>query len=142
MRDAFPLPFKIVQSSRLILFLYEQDTTFRQVFLDGRVLPSDPQPSWLGYSVGRWDGDELVVETFGFHDKGWLDGLGHPYSDALRMVERFRRLNAGRMDIQVTSNDPKTYTQPITFTQPHDLLPDTALLEFFCTENDRWRVAK
>jgi hypothetical protein len=143
MRDAFPLPFKIVQTPRLVLFLYEQDTTFRQVFVDGRVLPTDPQPSWLGYSVGRWDGDELVVETIGFHDRGWLDGLGHPYSDALRMEERFRRIDVGRMDIQVTYTDPKTYTQPITFTQPHNLLPDTDLLEFFCTENDRWqRTAK
>jgi hypothetical protein len=98
---------------------------------------SDPQPSWLGYSVGRWNGDELVIETIGFHDRGWLDTSGHPYSDALRMVERFRRIDVGHMDIQVTYNDPKTYTQPITFTQPHDLLPDTDVLEFFCTENEK-----
>lgn len=137
MRDAFPLPFKIVQMPRLILFLYEQDTTFRQVFLDGRALPSDPQPSWLGYSVGHWEGDELVVETVGFHDRGWLDTSGHPHSDALRMVERLRRLNVGRLDIQVTYTDPKAYTREVAFTQPHNLLPDTDLLEFFCTENER-----
>ena len=139
MRDAFPLPFKIVQATRLIVFLYEQDTTFRQVFLDGRTLPRDPNPSWLGYSVGRWEGDDLVVETTGFHDQGWLDGLGHPYSDALHMTERFRRINTGRLDIDVTFDDPKTYTRPIKFTQPHDLFPDTELLEFFCTENQKFR---
>ena len=81
----------------------------------------------------------MVVETIGFHDRGWLDGLGHPYSDALRMVERFRRIDVGRMDIQVTYTDQKTYTQAIMFTQPHNLLPDTDLLEYFCTENDRWQ---
>jgi hypothetical protein len=140
MRDAFPLPFKIVQTPRLILFLYEQDTAFRQVFLDGRALPSDPQPSWLGYSVGRWDGDELLVETIGFHDQGWLDSFGHPHSDALRMTERFRRTRIGRLDIQVTFNDPKAYTEAIVFTQPHDLLPDTDVLEFFCTENEKDKV--
>jgi hypothetical protein len=137
MRDAFPLPFKIVQTPRLILLLYEQDTVYRQVFLDGRTLPGDPQPSWLGYSVGRWNADELVIETIGFHDRGWLDTSGHPYSDALHMLERFRRIDVGRMDIQVTYDDSKTYTQPIAFTQPHDLLPDTDVLEYFCTENEK-----
>jgi hypothetical protein len=139
MRDAFPLPFKIVQTPRLIIFLYEQDTTFRQVFLDSRALPADPQPSWLGYSVGHWEADALVVETIGFQDRGWLDSLGHPYSDALRMTERFRRLNVGRLDIHVTYNDPKTYSKPIEFTQPHNLLADSDLIEFFCTENERDR---
>jgi hypothetical protein len=109
------------------------------VFLDGRALPSDPQPSWLGYSVGRWDGDDLVVDTIGFHDQGWLDTIGHPYSDALHMTERFHRLNAGRLDIHVTYTDPKAYTRPVEFTQPHNLLPDTDLLEYFCTENERDR---
>jgi hypothetical protein len=137
MRDAFPMPFKLVQTPQLILLLYEQDTVYRQVFMDGRKLPKDPQPSWLGYSVGRWDGLTLVIETVGFHDQGWLDSFGHPHSDALHMEERFRRLDVGHMDIQVTFTDSKTYTRPITFTQPHDFLPDTDVLEYFCTENEK-----
>ena len=136
-RDAWALPFKLVQTPKLLLLLYEMDTVYRQVFLDGRTLPTDPQPSSLGYSVGRWEGDTLVVNTIGFHDKGWLDLMGHPHSDALRMEERFRRANAGQLDITVTFDDPKTYTGPISFTQPHQLLPDTDLLEYFCTENER-----
>ena len=136
-RDSWPLPFKLVQTPNLLLLLYEMDTVYRQVFLDGRTLPADPQPSFLGYSVGRWEGDTLVVDTIGLQDRGWLDLMGHPHSDALRMEERFRRIDAGHMDIKVTFNDPKAYTGPISFTQPHDLLPDTDLLEYFCTENER-----
>ena len=138
-RDSWALPFKIVQTPTLLLLLYEMDTVYRQVFLDGRALPVDPQPSSLGYSVGRWEGDTLVVDTNGFHDKGWLDLMGHPHSDALRMEERFRRGDSGHMDVKVTFNDPKAYTGPISFTQPHDLLPNTDLLEYFCTENERDR---
>jgi hypothetical protein len=82
-RDADALPFKIVQTRGLMILLQEGDASFRQVFLDGRPLPEDPQPSWMGYSVGKWDRDALVVETIGLRDQGWLDGLGHPHSDAL-----------------------------------------------------------
>ena len=112
-RDAWPLPFKLIQTSNLIVLLYEMDTVFRQVFLDGRALPADPQPSFLGYSVGRWEGDTLVVDTSGFQDRGWLDLMGHPHSDALRMEERFRRADSGHMDIKVTFNDSKAYTGPV-----------------------------
>src|SRR5204863_1164459 len=96
-RDAFPMPFKIVQTPRLVILLYEVDTVFRQVFLDGRSLPDDPQPSWLGYSVGHWEGETLVVDTTGFRDLGWLDKIGHPHSDALQMTERFQRSDTGQM---------------------------------------------
>jgi hypothetical protein len=139
-RDSWAIPFKIVQTPKLLLLLYEMDTVYRQVFLDGRKLPTDPQPSFLGYSVGRWEGETLVVETNGFHDNGWLDLMGHPHSDQLRMEERFRRGDSGHMDIKVTFNDPKAYTDPISFTQPHNLLPDTDLLEYFCTENEMDKV--
>jgi hypothetical protein len=136
-RDAFPMPFKIVQTPRLVILLYEVDTVFRQVFLDGRSLPDDPQPSWLGYSVGRWEGDTLVVDTTGFRDQGWLDKIGHPHSDALHMTERFRRTDTGHMSIQVTLHDPKAYPSPISFTQAHELLPDTDLIEYFCSDNEK-----
>lgn len=136
-RVAYPAPFKVVQTAELVLLLYEQDTTFRQVFMDGRRLPDDPQPSWLGYSVGRWEGDTLVVETNGFRENGWLDVMGHPHSDALHMTERFRRVDVGHMTVEVVFSDPKAYTAPVRVTQPLLLLPDTDLLESFCSENEK-----
>jgi hypothetical protein len=131
-----PVPFKIVQTPGLIVILYEGDTTFRQIFMDGRKLPDDPMPSWLGSSIGRWDKDTLVVETVGLNESSWLDRAGHAHSDALRVTERFRRRDFGHMDIQMTLDDPKTYTKPIVYTQPQTYLPDTDLLEYFCTDNE------
>src|SRR5438874_1368570 len=93
--DADGVPMKIVQTRNLVAILQEGDASFRQIFLDGRPLPTDPQPSWRGYSVGKWEGDALIVETRGFRDRGWLDGFGHPHSDVLRVVERFRRRDFG-----------------------------------------------
>ena len=136
-RDADALPFKIVQTRGLMILLQEGDASFRQVFLDGRPLPKDPQPSWMGYSVGTWDGDALVVETVGLRDQGWLDGLGHPHSDALRVVERFRRRDFGHMEIQITIDDPKAYQKPFSYTQQYRLTPDNELLENICLENER-----
>lgn len=133
--DAYTHPYKIVQTPELIVVLYESQTTFRQIFVDGRALPKDPEPSWMGYSVGRWDGDVLVVETAGFNDQTWLDGLGHPHTEAMRLTERFRRVNLGRMDIEIVIDDPKAYTRPLQYTQPQVLLPDTELLEYICNEN-------
>jgi hypothetical protein len=132
-----PAPFKIVQTPRLTMVLYEADTVFRQIFSDGRALPPDPQPSWLGYSVGRWVADAFVVETVGFNDKAPLDALGHPRSEALRLTERFRRRDFGHMDVQITIDDPKTYTKPVTILVKHRLLPDTELLESFCNEDEK-----
>ena len=131
-------PFKIFQMPGVVVILYESTYMFRQIFLDGRPLPKDPQPTWMGYSVGRWEGDTLVVDTTGFHDKPWLDGdKGHPQSDALRVTERFRRIDFGRLEIQVTIDDPKAYTKPFTVKQGMHLLPDTELLENICNENKR-----
>jgi hypothetical protein len=135
--NTVPLPYKIIMTPRAIVILYEADTTFRQIFTDGRTLPADPLPSWMGYSVGHWEKGELVVETIGLNDLSWLDRIGHSHSADLRVVERFRRRDFGHMDIQVTIDDPKTYTRPITFTQPQTLLADTDLLEYFCTDNEQ-----
>jgi hypothetical protein len=135
--NTFPLPFKLIQMPRLIVMLYEKDTTYRQVFMDGRPLPSDPNPSFMGYSVGRWQGDTLVVESVGFKDGGWLDRLGHPHSGRLHLTERYRRRDFGHLSIEMTIDDPEAYEKPFTYTQPTVLLPDTDLLEFYCTENEK-----
>jgi len=119
------------------MVLYEADTIFRQIFSDGRALPPDPQPSWLGYSVGKWAGEAFVVETVGFNDKAPLDLLGHPRSEALRLTETFRRRDFGHMDVQMTFDDPKMYTKPVTILVKYRLLPDTELLESFCNENEK-----
>jgi hypothetical protein len=89
------------------MMLFEEDTTFRQIFMDGRELPEDPQPSWMGYSVGRWEGDELVVETIGLIDRSWLAVVGHRHSEALRVTERFRRVNFGLMELHLHSTIPR-----------------------------------
>jgi len=133
--SAYSHPYKIVQTADLIAILYESQTLFRQVFLDGRAHPADPEPTWLGYSVGKWEGDTLVVETIGFNDKTWLDGLGHPHSEAMKVTERFRRRDVGHMDIEIVIDDPKAYTQQIRYVQPQELLPDGDLIEYICNEN-------
>jgi len=135
--DTLPAPFKIVQTPRLLLMLAETDTTFRQIFTDGRKQLDDPQPSWLGYSVGKWEGDSLVVETIGLNDRGWLDALGHTHSEALRVTERFHRRDFGHLDVQLTLDDPKTFTQPVTVKFTEILLPDTDLIESFCSDNEK-----
>lgn len=135
--NTFPSPFKIVQMPRLIIMLYEKDTTFRQIFMDGRQLPQDPNPSFMGYSVGRWEADTFVVESVGFREGGWLDRMGHPHSDHLRLTERYRRRDFGHLSIEMTIDDPPTYAKPFTYTQPAVLLPDTDLLEYYCTENEK-----
>ena len=119
------------------MVLYEVDTVFRQIFSDGRALPADPQPSWLGYSVGKWMGDAFVVETIGFNDKAPLDLMGHPRSEALRLTETYRRRDFGHMDVQITVDDPKIYTKPVSILVKHRLVPDTELLESFCNENEK-----
>ena len=131
-------PFKIVQTPSLVVMLYETsaNSTFRQVFLDGRPLPKDPQPSWLGYSIGRWDGDTLVVDTIGFNGLAWVDtAKGHPQTDAAHVIERFTRRNFGRLEIDITIDDPKAYVKPWRTTVPVHLLPDSDLIETYC-ENE------
>jgi hypothetical protein len=135
--ETAPAPYKIVQTPGVMFMLYERDTTYRQVYTDGRKLPEDPQPSWLGYSVGRWAGDSLVVDTIGFNDRGWLDARAHTHSASLRLTERFHRVDFGHMDVQLTINDPETYTKPFTITLKQRLLPDSDLLESYCAENEK-----
>jgi hypothetical protein len=132
-----PVPYKIVQTPRLILILYEEDTVFRQIFLDGRKPVQDPEPRWMGYSSGRWEGDTLVVDTTGFNDQSWIDAVGHPHTEALHVIERFRRTDAGHIEIEMTIDDPKAYTKPFTYTQRTTLIPDEDLLEYFCSENEK-----
>jgi hypothetical protein len=132
-----PLPYKIVQTPRLILVLYEENTVFRQIFLDGRKLPQDAEPRFMGYSIGKWDGDTLVVDSAGFTEQSWLDRMGHPHSDALHVLERFRRRDSGHLEVDVTIDDPKAYRKPITYTQRQTLVPDEDLLEYFCAENEK-----
>ena len=134
--NSTPLPFKIFQEPNVIVVLYEAFDQFRQFFMDGRELPKDPNPQWFGYSVAKWDGDTLVVESSGFNGKAWLDQLGHPSTEALRVTERFRRRDFGHMEITSTIDDPMAYKKPWTFTQPLTLMADTDLLELVCNENN------
>jgi hypothetical protein len=125
---------RIVQTPTLIMFAYD-DMTHRTIFMDGRALEPDPNPTWMGYSVGRWDGDVLVVESNGYTDRVWLDFDGHPHTEDLRIVERYTRKNIGQMEVQVTMTDPKVYARPIAFTMPMKLQADTELLEAVCENN-------
>src|SRR4051794_2499166 len=128
---------RIVQTPALTLVMYEApNSVFRTVFTDGRDLPADPTPTWLGYSIGRWDGDTLVITSSGFNDLGWLDFGGHPQSTTLRLTERLHRRDFGHIDVQMTLDDPHVFTKPITVATPLVLQPDTELLESFC-ENER-----
>jgi len=126
---------KIIQTPNLVIILFE-DLSYRQIFLDGRRMPKDPNPTWMGYSIGHWDGDTLVVETSGFNDRTWLDFAGHPHSEDLRMTERFHRRDFGHMDLQVTLVDPMVYAKPITMSAGGNFVPDTDLIEYVC-ENEK-----
>jgi len=134
-----PFPNKFIQTPGVIVILQEADGGLRQIFTDGRKHTADPQPSWMGYSVGRWEGDSLIVDTVGFNDKGWLDGSGHPHSEALKIQERYRRRDFGHMDVQVTVDDPKMYTRPFTIKYTLDLVPDSEIAEYVCDENEKDR---
>jgi hypothetical protein len=136
---SLPKPTKIIETAGVMLLLHEHDTTYRQIFTDGRPLPEDPLPTWMGYSIGRWDHDVFVVTTSGLTDRSWLDVLGHPHTEALLVTERFRRIDVGHMDIEVTYTDPGTFKTPLTITQKLRLLPDQELIEFFCTDNEKDR---
>jgi hypothetical protein len=128
---------KIIQIPGLLVTLNEMDATYRQIFTDGRPLPSVDLRSFKGYSAGKWDGDTLVVETTGFHDGMWLDRSGSPLTDAARITERIRRVNFGTMEIEVTVDDPKAYTRPWTITLIHQIVLDTDLLDYICVENEQ-----
>jgi len=133
-----PQPRKIVQTPGQILIIYESNYGLRTIYTDGRSLPpqGEPQPYWHGYSVGRWEGDTLVVESNNFRGDGWLDTRGSPYTDAARMTERFRRVNFGQLDIELTVNDPKAYTKPFTIRVEQQVVADgSEMIEFICHEN-------
>ena len=133
-------PIKIVQSARMTVILYESDNSHRQIYTDGRPLPRDISfPTYLGYSVGRWERDTLVVETIGFNGKAALDLIGHPHSESLRVVERYSRRDFGHLDLELTFDDPRMYTKPFTIKVPHDLLADADIFESFC-ENEKDRA--
>jgi hypothetical protein len=134
-------PNKIVQSPRVIVIMYESDGTHRQIYTDGRGLPKEfAQPSWLGYSVGRWEHDTLVVKTAGFNDKTWLDLSGHPHSEALRVLERYHRRDFGHLDVELTFDDAQMYTRPFTIKYTEQLLADSDIFEYFCNENEKDRA--
>jgi hypothetical protein len=133
-----PQPRKIIQTPGVIVILYEANGGIRQIFTDGRALPPrDAQPWWYGYSIGNWDGDTLVVETTGFRDDGWLDVNGSPLTETGKMIERFRRVNYGNLEIEVTVDDPKAYTKPWTAKMTQRIMLDTELIEFVCNENEK-----
>jgi hypothetical protein len=127
---------KIVQTPGLVLIL-NPDLTYRQIFLDGRALEPAPNPTWMGYSVGRWDGDTLVVESFGFNDRTWLDHDGHPHTEGLRLTERYRRRDFGRLEVEVTFSDPAAYTRSWTVAVRAELAADTEMIEWVCNESDQ-----
>lgn len=131
---------RIVQTPSLMLIVNEgvsNSGVTRTIFTDGRGLPEEMNPTWLGYSVGRWEGDTLVVTTAGFNDKTWLDVSGHPHSEALRITERFHRRDFGHMDFEMSLDDPKTFTRPIAVKANKTQVVDTELLETICENNDQ-----
>ena len=135
---AFPggsLIFKIVQSESALVTLFETMPTYRQVFLDGRAHPNNPNPSWMGHSVGRWDGDTLVIDSVGFNDKSWIEIF--PHREDLHVVERYTRADQGHLHIEVTVEDPKTFTRPWRTVATWTLAPGQEVLEYICAENNK-----
>ena len=129
-----PYPFEFVQGAKSLLQVFEYDHTIRRIYTDGRQLPEDPDPSWMGYSVGHWDGDTtFVVETVGFNEKTWLDRLGHPHSDQLHVTERFRRVDADHLQVDITMTDPKALAKPWSTTFYYENRPAWELGEISCS---------
>jgi hypothetical protein len=133
-----PYPWRIMQVPGITAFLYEGNIhSYRQIFTDGRKHPDDPDPTWYGHSIGTFEGDTLVVDTVGFNDKFWFDFKGHPHTEKLHTVERYRRTNYGNMDFTVTIDDPGAYTKPFTLYGSTRLLQNTDILEYICNENNQ-----
>jgi hypothetical protein len=132
-----PYPRRIIQTPGLVVILFERDTAYRQIFTDGRSLPADPNPSFNGYSAGKWEGDTLVVKTVGIKDGTWLDVSGTPLTEAATVTERFRRPSFGKLEIDITIDDPKAYTKPWSIHVNQVLAADTDMLEFVCQENEK-----
>jgi hypothetical protein len=138
--STFVYAFKFVQAPLEIVMITGTGDPPRQIYLDGRKLPKDPDPTWMGYSSGRWEGQALVVETTGFNGRGSLDAFGHPRSESMHITERFLRREFGHMDLEMTFEDPKYYTRPFSLKTTVNLLPDTDALEFVCAENEKDRA--
>jgi hypothetical protein len=132
-----PDGLKLIQTPDEMIFLHESRTIYRQVFTDGRPLPKDPQPAWMGYSVGRWEGDTFIVETIGQNGRTWLDMRGLPGTEALKVTERYTRPTVGRILIDLTIDDPKAYTKPWNVQLSWSLQPDIELIESICEENNK-----
>ena len=138
MLHSHPQPRKVIQTPGVIIIIYEANSGLRQIFTDGRPLPANnPQPWWYGYSVGKWQGDTLVVETNGFRDDQWLDEAGTPMTENCKLTERFRRVNTGTLEIEMTIEDSKTFTKPFNLKITQHLMPNTDLIEFVCQENEK-----
>jgi hypothetical protein len=135
-------PRKALHNPNLLTLVYEANYGLRFIYTDGRALPpqGEPQPWWYGYSVGRWEGDELVVETNNLREDGWLDVRGSPLTDQARIVERFRRPAYGKLEIDITIEDPKAYTRPFTVRVNQQISPDDEIIEFVCNENQQFRI--
>ena len=129
-----PHPFEFVQAPDRVIMLFEYDHYVREIYTDGRKHPPDLDPTWMGHSIGWYEGDTLVVDTVGFNNKTWLDRVGHPHSDELHLVERFRRLNHDTLTDDITIDDPKAYTKPWNATLNFELKPDWDIGEFVCEE--------
>jgi hypothetical protein len=130
-----PFPFQIVQIPKEIIMFYEYDHTVRQIFMDGRAHPNDVTPTYMGHSIGKWEGDTLVVDTVGFNEKTWLDRDGHPHSDQLHVTERFHRVDRDNMQIDIAMEDPKALAKPWKTQLNFQLRPDWDIMELACTDN-------
>jgi hypothetical protein len=137
MGDLLPVPRRFIQRPEVMVVLYEGINPQRVIYTDGRAHPVDPQPAWLGYSIGRWDGNTFVVDTRGFNERSWLDAVGHPRTEQMHVIERLSRPTFGRMEVEVQLDDPGAYTKPFSFRYTQTLTPDTDLLETICTENEK-----
>jgi hypothetical protein len=132
-----PYPWRIVQTPTHVFFLFEGNIhSYRQIFINGKH-PEDPDPTWYGHSIGRWDADTLVVDTVGFNERFWFDFAGHPHTDKLHVVERFSRPDFNTLAYEVTIDDPGAYTRPFTMVGRSSYQPDTELLEYICNENNQ-----
>ena len=130
------VPLRFVQTPNLTILLYEEFTHYRNIYTDGRAHPADMLPTWLGYSVGKWEGDTFVIDTRGITDRTWLDDSGHPHTEAMRTLERFRRTDFGHMSLEIVIEDPQTYANPLTMKMSFTFMPDTDMIEDIC-DNER-----
>jgi hypothetical protein len=135
--ESMPFSRRIIQTPSLIAIAYNT-LSYRLIYMDGRQLEADPERTWMGYSVGRWEGDTLVVDSFGFNDRTWLDARGLPHTEALRTTERYRRRSLGLLQVELTVSDPAAFANPLTLTYDLQFQPDTEMIESVCEDKTRW----